>query len=143
MSTGLSVFDRTIQESNLWLKDVETRLACTRHQAYSALRAVLHALRDRLPPETALHFAGQLPMLLRGLCTEGWTLSGKPTRERTAEDFIAHIAEEIPPGLAFDGETIARAVFQTVRHQMDLGEVDKVMAHLPAPIRELWLEEYV
>ena len=52
MSTGLDSFDKTVQESNLWLKDVMERLnTYDRHRAYSALRAVLHALRGRTGPQ--------------------------------------------------------------------------------------------
>ena len=141
MSTGLPVFDRTVQETNAWLKDLEQRLGSSRHHAYAALRATLHALRDRLPPETALHFAAQLPLLLRGVYIEGWSLTDKPTGERTAEAFEDRIAAALAPGFPYDAEMIARAVFQTIRDQMDLGEVDKVMAHLPLPIRELWVEQ--
>lgn len=73
MSVGLAVFDTTIQDTNLWLKAVSTRLAdCERQDAYAALRAVLHALRDRLPAQSAVNFAAQLPLLLRGVYFEGW-----------------------------------------------------------------------
>ena len=50
MSTsGLETFDTTIQATNLWLKGVMQRLDTEdRHLAYTALRAVLHALRDRI-----------------------------------------------------------------------------------------------
>ncbi|MFI4974932.1 MAG: DUF2267 domain-containing protein [Caulobacterales bacterium] len=143
MSTGLPAFDRTVQETNRWLKDLEARLDGSRPHAYAALKATLWALRDRLPPETAMHFAAQLPMLLRGAYTEGWSLTDKPTGERTAETFDEHISERLPPQFPFDAETVARAVFQTVRDQMDLGEIDKVLAHLPKPIRELWVEPVI
>ena len=44
MTTGLDVFDTTVQETNLWLKDVMERIGTyDRHSAYSTLRAVLHA----------------------------------------------------------------------------------------------------
>jgi len=47
MSTGLSVFDTTVQETNLWLKALMGHLhRDDRHLAYLALRGVLHALRD-------------------------------------------------------------------------------------------------
>jgi len=141
MGAGLSVIDKTVQESNIWLKDVERRLGASRHEAYASLRVTLHALRDRLPPETALHFADQLPILLRGVFAEGWSLVGKPTEERTAEAFADKIAQRLPPGLAMDGKPVARAVFQVIRDRMDVGEVDKVLGHLPGPIRELWAEE--
>jgi uncharacterized protein (DUF2267 family) len=44
----LPVLEHTIQKTNIWLKKLEEDLG-NRHQAYSALRSVLHALRDRLP----------------------------------------------------------------------------------------------
>src|SRR3970040_149212 len=97
MSTGLDTFDKTVQESNLWLKDVMERLNTNdRHHAYSTLRAVLHALRDRIGPESAAHLGAQLPMLLRGLFYEGWDPTGKPSKERHEAAFLAHIARELP-----------------------------------------------
>ena len=90
-----------------------------------------------------MHFAQQLPMLLRGAYTEGWKLSGKPTPERSASEFIAGISDQLPPDFPFDAETIVREAFQTIRDQMDLGEVDKILGHLPGPIRELWAEEVI
>ena len=46
--TGLEVFDRTIHRTNIWLKDLmETLATKSRQRAYSALRATLHATRDR------------------------------------------------------------------------------------------------
>ena len=96
MSTGLDTFDKTVQESNLWLKDVMERLDTTdRHHAYSTLRAVLHALRDRIGAESAAHLSAQLPMLLRGLFYQGWDPTGKPTKERHQADFLAHISREL------------------------------------------------
>ena len=59
MTTGLDVFDTTVQETNLWLKDVMERIGTyDRHSAYSTLRAVLHAVRDRIVPLTTIHRDG-------------------------------------------------------------------------------------
>ena len=89
MTTGLDVFDTTVQESNLWLKDVMERIGTDdRHRAYSTLRAVLHALRDRLGPANASHLGAQLPMLLRGLYYEGWHMTGTPSKERHEIEFL-------------------------------------------------------
>jgi len=143
MSTGLPVFDATIQDTNLWLKDLENRLGVSRHAAYAALRVTLHVLRDRLPPQTALHFADQLPLLLRGVFTEGWSLIDKPTGERSLEAFLARIEEGLPKGYPADPGRVAQMVFQTLRARMDLGEIDKVIDHLPKPIARLWFEAIV
>ena len=59
-ATGLEVFDRTIHKTNIWLKDLMELLDCPdRHEAYLALRATLHALRDRLTIEEVAQFAAQ------------------------------------------------------------------------------------
>lgn len=47
-------FDHTLQEGNRWLAAVSGRLHLDAPcRVCSALRATLHALRDRLPPEPA------------------------------------------------------------------------------------------
>ena len=62
-SSGLAVFDTTLQKTNAWLKEVMDELGSSdRHQAYLALRAVLHALRDRLTVEEVAQLGAQLPM---------------------------------------------------------------------------------
>jgi uncharacterized protein (DUF2267 family) len=51
-ATGLEAFDTTIQKTNSWLNDLMQVMDWSdRHKAYLALRATLHALRDRLPVE--------------------------------------------------------------------------------------------
>jgi hypothetical protein len=58
-ATGLEVFDTTLHKTHTWLKEVMEELGTEdRHRAYMALRAVLHALRDRL---TGLGPHGQAP----------------------------------------------------------------------------------
>jgi len=140
MTTGLDVFDKTVQETNLWLKEVMVRLGSDDRQlAYRALRATLHALRDRVGPQQAVHFAAQLPMLLRGLYYEGWRLSGSATKERHLESFLDHVAEEFP-GIGGEAERMVRAVLEAVRNRVDPGEVAKLLEHLPKELRALWPE---
>jgi uncharacterized protein (DUF2267 family) len=138
-TTGLPVFDTTVQETNLWLKAVMEGLHTDdRHLAYVALRATLHALRDRLGPENAVHLAAQLPMLLRGLYYEGWRLGASQTKERTQTDFLEHVRRELPRGSGIDPNLAARAVFGVMWEKLDLGEVGKVIDLLPAELKELW-----
>ena len=139
MTTGLAVFDTTVQETNLWLKGIMEGLHTDdRHLAYLALRATLHALRDRLGPEHAVHLAAQLPMLLRGLYYEGWRLAAAQTKERTRADFFEHIRSELPRGSAIDPNLAARAVFAVMWQKLDVGEVGKVIDFLPPELKELW-----
>src|SRR5262245_18543638 len=94
-ATGLDVFDRTLQKTNGWLHDLMQILDWTdRHKAYVALRATLHALRDRLTVEEVAQLGAQLPMLIRGFYYEGWNPTGKPLRVRHAEQFLALIEQQ-------------------------------------------------
>ena len=140
MTTGLDTFDKTVQESNLWLKDVMERLnTYDRRHAYSTMRAVLHALRDRIGPENAAHLGAQLPMLLRGLFYEGWDPTGKPTKERHESAFLAHIARELPHA-AWPGEIEqgALAVLDVLSKHIDRGATVKLVAILPMDLRRFW-----
>ena len=138
MSTsGLAVLDHTVQETNIWLKAVAEQLQLDRHDAYIALRAVLHALRDRLPPEVAVHLGAQLPMLVRGFYYEGWHMAGKPTRDRSVQDFLEHVLKELPPQFPMDALTVSRGVFETLWEKLDRGEFAKLMDHLPVSLRTL------
>jgi uncharacterized protein (DUF2267 family) len=136
-TSGLSVFDHTIEETNSWLKATAEQLQLGRHDAYLALRAVLHALRDRLPPEVAVHLGAQLPMLIRGFYYEGWHMAGKPTRDRHVEEFCRHVATELPPQFPLDPLIVARGVFETLWERLDPDEFAKLMEHLPVSLRTL------
>lgn len=143
-ATGLEVFDTTLHKTHAWLKGVMEELGTEdRHRAYMALRAVLHALRDRLTVEEAAQLAAELPMLLRGLYYEGWDPTGKPLKERHKEAFLAHVARELktPSGPALDPEAAARAVFKVLKGKVSEGEVRDVLNLLPKELRELWPQE--
>jgi uncharacterized protein (DUF2267 family) len=138
-TTGLDTFDTTLQESNAWLKSLMGHFHTDdRHTAFVVLRATLHALRDRIGPENAVHLSAQLPMLLRGLFFEGWHMAGTPTKEHTKQQFLDHIRQQLPPTLAQDAERAARAVFEVIWEKVEAGEVAKVIGVLPADLRDLW-----
>lgn len=139
MTTGLAVFDTTLQETNEWLKSVQARLwPCDRQQGYAATRAVLHALRDRLPVEAVLSLSAQLPMLMRGVFLEGWRPADGPTDIRHPDAFAEAVAQSLPAKFPRDARETIHAVFRTLARRLDTGEVEKIKAHLPAPLRTLW-----
>lgn len=139
MSTGLPIFDTTVQESNVWLKGVETRLPpCDRHQAYGALRAVLHVLRDRLPMDAVLGLSAQLPMLLRGLFLEGWRPVAGPSDIHDPQGFAGEVADRLPPKFPREPNEAAEAVFAVLAERLDPGEVTKLAQYLPSRLRSLF-----
>lgn len=135
----LPVLDHAIQQTNLWLKTLmEKHHFQTRHDAYSALRAVLHALRDRLTPEQATHLGAQLPTVVRGIYYEGWHLAGSPTADRHAQELADRVAAQLPPGFRRDPLSTTQAVFDLLAQELDSGEIAKMKATLPEPLRTLW-----
>jgi uncharacterized protein (DUF2267 family) len=137
-ATHVESIERTIQKTNEWLKAIQDEMGAEdREQAYLALRATLHALRDRLMPDEALHLGAQLPALIRGVYFGGWTLADKPAKIRSRDEFLGVIAVEAGEA-RFDYELAARAVFEVLSEKISAGEVRDVLAGLPAPIRELW-----
>ena len=138
MSTGLAVFDTTINETNIWLKALQDEIYCDRHQAYAAMRAVFHTLRDRLSPGGAMRLAAQLPLLLRGVYVEGWRPDETPTRIHTAVDFIERVASALPPKFDLDPSELTRATLLVMWRQMQGGALEKARDEVPGDIRTLW-----
>ncbi len=145
-ATGLAVFDTTLHKTHAWLKEIMQELGTEdRHKAYLALRAVLHALRDRLTVEEVAQLGAQLPMLIRGLYYEGWDPTGKPLKERHKEEFLRHIYQAFKTTRTgepdVDPEEVARAVFKVLCRHISEGEIEDILHILPKHLRELWPEE--
>lgn len=137
-----SVFAQTIQETQIWLKEIIDGGALTdEHRAYAALRAVLHHLRDRLPVDEAADLGAQLPMLVRGIYYEGWDPSGTPTKDRKREDFIMAVRENLSGHPEIDPETAIRQVFGVLSRHVTAGEIRDVISDLPQDIRTLWPQQ--
>lgn len=141
MTTNDHTFGHTLQTTHVWLKELAALLGWQdEHAAYSALRAVLHALRDRLSVPQVAALAAQLPMLVRGFYYEGWTPHGKPLRERKQDEFLAHIRAAFRNDPELDYEQIAQAAFELLGNHVSAGEIEKIKRTLPRPIRALWAE---
>ena len=139
MSTGLDVFDTTIQKTNLWLKDLMSELGWEdRHQAYEGLRVTLQTLRDHLTLEEAAQLGAQLPLLLRGTFYERWNPTGRPTKERHLEAFLAPIRAHFRNDPRVDGEEVARAVFRVLANYISAGEIEDIRHALPRQLNTLW-----
>jgi uncharacterized protein (DUF2267 family) len=140
-TTGLRAFDQTLQQSNIWLKELMELMGWEdRQRAYLALRLTLHALRDRLHVEAAAHLGAQLPLLLRGVYYDGWHPAGKPLKERSLEAFLAPVRKGLGRDPAVDAEAVARAVFRVLDRHVTAGEIANVKHVLPKAVRDLWPE---
>lgn len=127
-----------------WLNDLARREPFESHdQAYTILRGVLHAVRDRLTVEEAAHLGSQLPMIVRGFYYEGWRPALAPNDFTTVEAFYDHIRECLHEGAAGGGVDLpaaTEATLQLLADRVDPGELRHVTGQLPGAIRALFPE---
>ena len=132
--------ERTVQKTNTWLHGISSNLH-TRDErvAYHALRAVLHALRDRMSVDEAAAFGAQLPMLVRGLYYEGWHPHGKPLRIRHGQQFLELVSAYLNDDaeVALDPKPALDAVMDELKAQIDPGEMLKMLQSLPVELQML------
>lgn len=137
-ATGLDVFDRTLQTTNIWLDDIMAQLGPDRQLAWKVLSTVLHKLRDRLSVEAAAHLGAQLPLLVRGVYYDQYRPAQQPSGCDRIEDFVAEVAEWLSDARAVDPKAATRAVFFVLLRHLDPGQIAQVQGVLPASIRDFW-----
>lgn len=143
-TTGLDVFDRTVQKTNEWIHGIMFELGWEdRHRGYNALKAALQVLRDRLTPVEAAELGSQLPLLIRGMFYEGWKPKGKPGKIRKKEEFLDRLRENLGQDPEMDAEKIARVVFKQLSLRISKGEMRDIEAILPKKLKELWPSKYI
>lgn len=137
-ATGLEVFDKTLQTTNIWLNEIMDRLGPDRQLAWKALSVVLHKLRDRLPLELSAHLGAQLPLLVRGVYYDQFEPGRIPADCRSPEEFTEEVAEWLSDARPVDPADAIAAVFGVLERHLSEGQVAKVRGALPRGIRMLW-----
>jgi uncharacterized protein (DUF2267 family) len=134
VETGFSAFSTTVDKTNRVLKEIEEAYGWPkerRNQSYAALRAVLHALRDRLRVEEAAQLAAQLPMLIRGIYYDSWEPSRVPVKMHKQE-FLERVRRELPFDVKDDDvEPLVQTVLSKLRRYITSGEWEDVKSTLP------------
>jgi len=131
--------NHTVQLTLEWLDELkEIGDFAGEEQAYSALRAVSHALRDRLTVDEAAHLGAQLPMLVRGFYFEGWAPASTPKKIRSKPEFLEYVKEKMSGGTNLEPDHAVRAVFALLDRRITPGEIEDVRDMLPAELQELW-----
>lgn len=133
-----AIIEHSIEKTHIWLKELEEELGIEdRHYAYRALRAVLHALRDRLTVDVAAKLAAQLPTLIRGIYYEDWDPSRTPLPIHDVDAFLDHVAAEGRMAGETEASLAVTAVSRVLREHVTPGEIDDVLAVLPGRLRVL------
>jgi len=138
--TKAAVLDSSIQKTHEWLHEIGQELGFdNEHAAYAALRATLHAVRDRLPVELVAHLGAELPIVIRGIYYDGWHPSTTRLKGAHAEDFCGAVRGELRGHNELQHvETVASAVLRVLDRNVDAGQIDHVIDAMPAKVRRFW-----
>ena len=138
--TAIATLEKTIQKTHVWIKDLAALMGSEdQHLAYLALKAVLQALRDRLPVEVVAKLGAQLPLLIRGIYYEGWVPAHTPLKIHHFEDFLSLVASYLGnEGLIPHTELLTKSVFKVMANHLSDGEIDHLKKVLPQPIASFW-----
>jgi uncharacterized protein (DUF2267 family) len=137
-ATGLDVFDRTLQTTNIWLGEIMEELGPDRQVAWKVLSVVLHKLRDRLPVELAAHLGSQLPLLVRGVFYDQYQPAKQPSDCKTLDAFVEEVAEWLADIRPVDPKLAVQAVFRVLSNHVPEGQLEKVRSALPSSLRAFW-----
>jgi uncharacterized protein (DUF2267 family) len=138
--TKATVLETSLQRTYEWLRDVEDELhSKNEHAAYAALRATLHAVRDRLPVELVAHLGAELPILVRGIYYDGWHPSAARLKAAHSIDFCDSIRDELRRHNELQHvDQVARAVLRVIDQRVEPGQIANVVDALPEKARRLW-----
>ena len=139
-TTGLEVFDKTLHTTNQWLDEICAEIGPDKHLAWHVLGAVLRSIRDELLIGQSAHLAAQLPLLVRGAYFDQYRPAAQPVAERSHEDFIARIRQELAGCRPVRPDLAATAVMRTLNRHITEGQIKKARDALPKGIRALWPE---
>jgi uncharacterized protein (DUF2267 family) len=137
-ATGLDVFDKTVQTTNVWLNEISDELGPDRNLAWHVLGTVLRTVRDRVPHELGAHLGAELPLIVRGAYYDGYRPSQQPERTRSPDEFLEHIADGLQGLRPINPEAATKAVLGTVSRHLPEGQIAKLREALPDSIRPLW-----
>lgn len=137
--TGYSAFSTSVSKTNEILHEIESAYGWSqehRELSYHALRAVLHALRDRLSIEEATDFASQLPLLVRGLFFEGWTPARVPMK-MDRDEFLQRVQQQFVFEFSGSIQEMVGVVLVALSRFIADGEMQDVKDMLPKDIAGL------
>ena len=137
-TTGLDVFDRTLQTTHIWLDEVMEEIGPDRSAAWHVLGAVLRTLRDRLPLGLAAHLGAQLPLLIRGAYYDQFRPGHDVERLSTEDEFLTYVTSQFGDIRPVNVRKATRRVLSVLGRHVTPGLAENVRNALPGHIRTLW-----
>lgn len=138
-------FNKFAAKGNKFMNELSKELGYPEDTARAGrvLKTVLHALRNQLPIEESVQLLTQLPMFLKAVYVENWSLREKYTKPRNITGFFNEIREidkqtaqhDFPKD--DDIDNALSVVFMMLRKHVTLGELEDIRAVLPKDLKYL------
>lgn len=134
-------FDKYAHEGNHFINEVAHQLGSDRGKAARLTQVVLHALRDILPVNEAIHVAQGLPMALKGVFIDQYEVARVPKTHRSREEFLMFIWNKLSNPNEFENtDEIAegfRAVYTVLSHHLAPGQLERLNNSLHSGILDI------
>lgn len=138
-------FNQYTTEANTFLNGYATELNLKNNpeKAQRILTAVLHGLRYMISVEESLQFISQLPMYIKAIYVNGWSIKKKKKKVKTMEEFIHLIRSfdwavgDSDFGSDERAEKYIDATFFFLRKYISPGEMEDIKDELPKKLKNM------
>lgn len=139
-------FNQYATEGNTFLKDYakEMNMPHDRNRAGRIFTAIMHALRDIIPPQESLQFIAQLPMFLKAIYVNGWNIKKEKPKVKRMADFLDLVRTYDWPVEVNDfeytddlAERYVDTTFIYLRKYVSLGEMEDIRDALPKDLKSM------
>jgi len=135
-------FDKYAAKGNEFLNMLAEDLKMPHDKAGRILRAVLHAMRNRISVDESFQVIAQLPMALKAVYVDQWDPWHSFRRIHQVEQFIDEVRRYDKATAAMDfgddesAKLAIKAVFRTLNHYLSDGELRDIIAILPKDMKD-------
>lgn len=139
-------FNQYATEGNTFLKDYakEMNLGKDTVKAGRIFTAIMHALRDIIPPEESLQLIAQLPMFIKAVYVNGWNIKKKKPKVKHVAEFLDLVRKHDGSAAVNDfeysddvAERYVDTTFIYLRKYVSLGEMEDVRDVLPKDLKSM------
>lgn len=139
-------FNQYATEGNTFLKNYtkEMNLGKDRDKAGRILSSILHALRDLISIEESLQLTAQLPMFLKAVYVNGWTIKKERPKVKQMGEFVElvrkHDGISAINDFQFDDDVAEQYIdttFILLRKYISLGEMEDIRDSLPKDLKSM------
>ncbi len=139
-------FNQYAKDGNTFLKEYarEMNLGEDTEKAGRIFSSIMHALRDIISPQESLQFIAQLPMFLKAVYVNGWSMKKEKPKVKKMAEFIDLVRKHDGVAAINDfeySEEVAERYIDTtfiyLRKYISLGEMEDIRDGLPKELKSM------